>query len=805
MCKVTSEYYSDKVDSDHIIYKDHSEIDDDKIEFECPFNKEKNGFCKLHKNDDLVTQQEFNRVVQSHDKLLFVDLDLSQVNMNNSLQSDTEIVDCNLSNKIHPKSININIHDSYISLNIKNCEKISLLGCHIYDLNIDDKLKKIELIDGKVNLNEFPTQIDKANHDFEVRANTEFIKQIQFKTFKEHPDFTGSIFKKDADFSDLEFIEGAIFRDTEFKQNADFENTTFKDELIFTSVTVKRNSNFIDTRFENGAKFCAESIFNDVEFSGSRFNGEANFNKAKFNGETKFNSCTFEERPKFEEMVVKGCIYFGGRKQKVKFKEGVNFVGTEFKNSDGKSSIGKSLIFKGSSFFGNVNFNETILEQPIIFSKISFLGNTEFTFKDSIFKEQPYFKHISDDNMIIDFKKSTFMCEFDMSEQGEKIHDLVHAKVKFEKTIFEESAKIKKKTSVDFPTFEDAEFGKIAVFETLNFTNDTEFKKARFKKDVTFENIKFKEVSNFTAAVFESRAHFPESDLSEMDLRGINLTGSDLRGCDLRKCNLYTVDLKDCIIDSRTEFFTQIRSTNIFTIDKLTHSISHHQKSYRDIKEELLLGEDERNIEETINEGPPEFKEFIRTRRNTKIEKLQKIKKLYTQIETSARENSIEKTQQIAFINKKDIIKTIYLLKLKSSVSSLVTFYKNLGKEDVINLYKFTTLELQRKIFNYGESSGKLLGWSILMIFIFSLIYTSMRRKPLPNVSLNSIFPDIVSLLSYYYSALLYSISIFFTGSGRDIITPTKSVSNLVITIESILGVLFIALLIFTITRSVSR
>ncbi len=319
------------------------------------------------------------------------------------------------------------------------------------------------------------------------------------------------------------------------------------------------------------------------------------------------------------------------------------------------------------------------------------------------------------------------------------------------------------------------------------------------------------------------KADFTEADLQNQDFRGENLSGAslvkaNLTGSELSRANLSKANLERAVLNRADLFDTRLAGahlegtvmgnaqTNKGTFERLAPKSAEtdSQPSFGERLRTFVLGPtgndgyrcvydptsrfdlDQAGVEDTVandNEGPAEKAE------NHSEEDLEddpevRAGGVYRQFERLAGENALPEWQRRFFILRQDM-----------------QIRQKTGLE-----YAFAVV--QRVLFGFGESFGRVVGWSGAIIATFAAIYLAggwirpvgaggRLGRPVSWTQL----PGDPSVLweSLYYSTLT------FTALGFGDFRPVGTLGQLLTVLETASGALLLALLVFVLGRRAAR
>lgn len=416
-----------------------------------------------------------------------------------------------------------------------------------------------------------------------------------------YAEFEGCVFDGDVNFRRTEYDRGAAFPDVTFDGEVDFYRSRFEGEATFT-----------DSRFADTLRFDEAVFDDDVTFEGIEVVGEARFHGADFLGGAKetddadFDSATFHERVEFDEAdfryacftdvtVDDECSF-----QECRFRRGVTFDGIE---STGHLSFRQAMFdgqtrFTGMSVesldFGEVVFDhDAVLDRSHIraeanfqgvefhggtkrvddvgFAETTFGGRADFagaefryanytgaTFgAEAVFSEVRFLAGATFDEVAFEGALTCYKTHFDAQASFEQAH--ARAPMTFDESVFDSDvsfAGLRAEEDVSFrgaefnggandriedANFEGARFDGLADFSTAQFRRGN-FDDTAFGADAVFTDVRFVLGASFdgtrlagrldcTGATFDDTIHFEpvaSGDIAVVDLSSATVTDGSI-------------------------------------------------------------------------------------------------------------------------------------------------------------------------------------------------------------------------------------------------------------------------------------
>lgn len=276
-------------------------------------------------------------------------------------------------------------------------------------------------------------------------------------------DFTGSTFGT-VEWPAVNCGARATFRSAEFRDEATFARVHFDRQVSYCNAEFPGNARFEGVTFEGPARFDAAE-FDAVAFGGTTFGDVAGFDGACFRGAADFGGGhAFTHLASFEQASFHGRADFADRR----FQHDVTFEGAVFENE---------AAFEGVRFENRATFDDATFGGAVRFNKARVAGRADF------------------DDITVSGRASVSDIEFD-------------GDVDFRDATFDGDATFKWTQFGKTTTFEDASFGgdvdvTLAVFRRL-----TDFGEATFDGAATFRSTAFEAAVSFDDAVFRYDATF---------------------------------------------------------------------------------------------------------------------------------------------------------------------------------------------------------------------------------------------------------------------------------------------------------
>lgn len=380
-----------------------------------------------------------------------------------------------------------------------------------------------------------------------------------------------------------------------------------------------------------------------------------------------------------------------------------------------------------------------------------------------------------------------------------------------------------------YTTFMGAEFTQDAEFIDSDFNEDVQFFESTFKKGCYFSNVLFNGISDFRNNVikgptlflnceyrgfadfrgskfsekyneslldklgnkdptfslfrgfdnkYEGNVYFGETEFNDsVDFTGCNISGSyfgnaNLTDADLANAVCTNVNFEGALLSRAILFGADLRGS------KLHGTVLGDIRINEDTK---FLGKpNEDEIEKNCIYDP-------KYQTNDDEKDLAKAKSVYRALEELGKKNSMAQLLKVSFVKRQDIKKRQYWNELVD---------KKIGtKQRFLSGARWSRARVARATLLYGESPWRVIMWSLGIIFSFALLYPlggwieSSSGSPIT-------YEDILE--SVYFSTLTY------TALGFGDFQPV-GFGRLLTTVETGLGAVMLALLVFILGRRAAR
>ena len=354
-------------------------------------------------------------------------------------------------------------------------------------------------------------------------------------------EFDEVVFSGDVNFRRTEFVRGAHFQATTFASAADFyrarfegrtmfsgsqfdgetifDEVTFLDDATFDGVRMADDATFYGAQFRGGAKETDDADFSGVLFEGTVTFDEADFRYACFDHATfdaigSFDQADFERGAQFKNIESSLVLSF----EQAEFDGKVQFTEAEVADLEfseavfdddvlfHRSHVGGDAAFHGAEFNGgtryvdDAGFEETVFEGTLDF------GETEF--RDANFTGAEFCSPVT-------LTDATFT-----------------AGVTFDGTTFGGALTCLHAQFEDETSFEDCQMSGPATFDESIFESDVSFARLNADDEITFVGVEFKGGANdrvddarFVDATFNEKADFSASRFRQGNFDDAVFTG----------------------------------------------------------------------------------------------------------------------------------------------------------------------------------------------------------------------------------------------------------------------------------------
>jgi len=624
-------------------------------------------------------------------------------------------------------------------------------------------------------------------------------------------------------FGDAAFItEGrghVKFEDANFttgdEGNVSFRGATFTtehngyimfDNAVFTT-EAKGYIEFLDATFttSNGGQVdFSGAVFTTKHDEGSIWFGDASF-VAKEGGSVNFIDTTFATKSdadvKFKDVSFisegRGRVNFRRTSFSTEGKGKVVFSDTEFLNSDAGSINFDQTKFGG---FGVLSSPSHEMENPrsnyeqrfyktgtgtVQFDKATFNSETVTEFRGVDFTDDTNFKQIIfdcpvvfddwfvDTNAFVSFSNAEFIesCQFGSSD----------GPTEFRGTLDFSEATFHKQVDFEGEVSNTANLGSVAQESSnkfgVTFWGHISFKNAILPEGSDLSNTKFPDETDFSGANLTG-VNFRQSDLSKTNLERAKLNRAELLGTNLIGAKLYGVLLGDVRINHQTSFWPK---TDLSLKNALLWENPIPGGGFKLWKAWLRQGSIPYCCYDTRYDRIdtlPSYHEMSGFEEGDEKFRLEKAAEVYGTLETAAHDNSLPRIASEAFVGRKDVQRRQY--------------YRDdhQGRQSLLYVRSFVPNMIAR----YGESPWRVLGFGALTVTGFALLYWTFELIERQGTGSPATIAE-----SMYFSALT------FTTLGYGDFRPVNTVGQISAVLETAIGVIMLAILVFVFGRRATR
>jgi uncharacterized protein YjbI with pentapeptide repeats len=298
-----------------------------------------------------------------------------------------------------------------------------------------------------------------------------------------------------------DFISSKIYiNNSIINGTVDLQRITFDKEIIFYNVTFNQ---IVDFR---GSCFNDNTTFLDCTFKNISIYDRCNFKKLSCFRKAEFWENAFFDGSKFQELNAKNIHFHKlANFKNSNFNSSIDMVGGKFFEADFTQSL-----LHNSNFVG-ARFNTGAFSHTIFIGSTSFRGAKidEGYFGGSEFKGVADFGNANISNIIY-FYNSIF--------RGDFLFGGSYAKgVFFKDSQFQGDAQFQERTFQEVANFANSKFSKLADFQGAKFGNDTIFSGTEFGKDggsANFKEASFASNISFSDSIFNNDAYFTKANFS---------------------------------------------------------------------------------------------------------------------------------------------------------------------------------------------------------------------------------------------------------------------------------------------------
>jgi uncharacterized protein YjbI with pentapeptide repeats len=672
-------------------------------------------------------------------------------------------------------------------------------------------------------------------------GDAEFSGEVTFNDAK----FRGGVTFGDAEFSGDGRVSfrgvlfsgggGASFRDVEFSGDGDvsfnggkfsgngdvsFRGVQFRGDgdILFNSVqfSVSAGVRFRDAEFRGDGRVS----FNSTEFSGD---GRVSFRGAEVSGEVTFEYAEFsgDGYVSFRDAEVSGDGDVSFEYAEFSGDSGVSFGDVEFSGDGGvlfrdvEFSGDGGVSFNGAEFRGDggVSFRDAEFsgDGGVSFNGAEFRGDGGVSFRDAEFSgdgEVLFSEPKLSDDLLLSFEDAEIgcICRFNnvqftprneviftgaevekkltFDRNGDELPSVFHGRFDFSDALLQnelnfrsggQPATDRSEGDDEQPRF-DLVFADAVDFSGATFEEPPDFSTTRFPADADFtdatlQNADFRN-ADLTGTEQISTASFDGADLSGVNFTGATLTGAsferallsraELLDADLTRTKLYGALLGDARINRQTRFWLRPDAP-----DRVPDNARLPIRTLRMAKTKLRKYSHRAGSEPYCVYDP-------RYRGADGKPDLERAAETYGTLETVARQNSLPGLASECFLGRKDVQLKQYwrdrnwLMVIRSTVPTVVA--------------------------RYGESPTRVLGTGAVTVLVCALVYSAFGL-----IEHGDTGEPATLFESFYFSALT------FTTLGYGDFNPVTASGRMLAVVETSIGVVILAILVFVFGRRATR
>lgn len=502
-----------------------------------------------------------------------------------------------------------------------------------------------------------------------------------------------------------------------------------------------------------------EHVPGDLRLSYADFEGSVNLSDMDFEGSVSFAGVTFRPKPSSSDGSTEVSF------QRATFTGDISFDGAIF-NMGGN--------FFNVTFEGDVSFTHAYSERILGFNQAIFKAHS--TFEGTVFRRDVSFSQASFEDSVT-FRESTFadaeipdgMYQFDPT-------------ARFEGTAFEAQASFDASTFEVETDFKFATFGERANFWHSTFVAEADFSRATFDGDADFKWSTFEASVNFFEAGFSETADFSSVDLSDQRFEEADLTDADFSGATLHRANFESALLSRATISGADLRGARLSGAVIgdVRVDGETRFLGHPN--------------DDHNSPHTISairSSQPCVYDPLYT--DEEYADTDTAKTVYRTLEELGRRTGRSRLQARCFVRRQDLQKNGYWNDATAADATI--------EERIVAGARWWRSAVARAMLLYGESPWRVIAYSIFTVLGFALLYPlGGWMQPTGG---DPIRYDGLSSLAELGNSLYYS-TLTFTALGFGDFQPV-GFGRVLTTIETSLGAVLLALLVFILGRRAAR
>jgi uncharacterized protein YjbI with pentapeptide repeats len=319
-----------------------------------------------------------------------------------------------------------------------------------------------------------------------------------------------TIFSEAIIFDNATFGQIVDFTGSSFHNNVTFRDCKFKNVSLYDNCNFEKLVEFKNTEFSENASF-EKSKFADLNIKKGLFNKSANFKDTQFNGSVELKHSNFKDAD-FSNSRLRNSSFESTRFANAVFYQAKFYGETYFNNAEIDNGYFSESVFHGDTYLNNLKNSNAINFPSAIF-------DGDFYFQDSIinvtnFKEVKFVGDAwftcGEIRRLAKFEKTKFIKDAHFYEGNFSGDEAIFIKAEFSKDADFDKAKFLAKIT----NFTGAEFGKdggLTKFKGATFANNVTFLDSIFHKDAYFNKANFSGAhTNFNNVDFEEDAFFED-------------------------------------------------------------------------------------------------------------------------------------------------------------------------------------------------------------------------------------------------------------------------------------------------------
>jgi len=576
-----------------------------------------------------------------------------------------------------------------------------------------------------------------------------------------------------------EFL-GAIFGDIHMDVLGEKIESDYTIDL--TQSEVDGNVNLSNTEFSSEIFLSQMDISGSLKFQDATFHQKVDLTETHIQKQCDFSNCEFKNGLNFSDGIVENDFhcklanFHGNTRFSIKFK--------------GKSIFAeKQPPHNSATFYGFTSFNHSHFYEDIICSAVDFKGTVNFT--NTKIEGEGYFAH-------------TYFYEFLTFRDTIFIGDAIFTNTKFKSKVNFDKVDFNSKCRFWASNFEGN-----SSFKNVEFFDGANFQEVNFIKDADFQNADFYNGADFSESRFYEKSIFDDCELNDCDFSKADLTGSSFNRANMKNSNL-----ESALLSRATLYGTDLRG------GRLSGAVFADIRINEDTK---LLGHPSSNTTSSphtfsaIRSKPtcvydPTYEEC------NQHKDVDKAKSVYRTLEELGGKHARPRLQARSFVRRQDLQKDSYKqvmlgksddIKVKKEGAESEKKSSEREKEStslekrLIAGARYSRAKVARETLLYGESPWRIVGGSFGFIIFAALLYPLNEwlqpsgGEPITYTRIFSGEPGLI-LESLYFSTLT------FTTLGMGDYEP-MGLGQLIATLNTTLGAVLIALLVFVLGRRAAR